>query len=170
MKRGRRPTSTTARERARVDDVGFTFVEVLVSIVLIGTVVIAMLAAVRATVIGTSVERDHSKAQQWLQSAVGVIEAFDFANCSTVLTGTDIEAAYQGAINDPVTGAKRPFGFPNATIDVSVPQIWDGTQFVDFSSQDVCYDQFLLRQQLVTVTVADPDGIIEFVEMVKRDR
>lgn len=155
---------------APAHDRGFTFVEVLVSIVLMGTVVIALLAAVRATVIGTSVERDHSKAQQWLQSAVGVIEAFDFANCNTVLTGTDIETAYQNAINDPVNGAKRPFGFPNATIDVGVPQIWDGTQYVDFSSQAVCYDQFLLRQQLVTVTVADPDGIIESVEMVKRDR
>ena len=168
VRRIRRPRGTDRHGCAR--DEGATFVELLVAIVLIGTTVVAMLTAVRATVIGTAVERDHSKAQQWLQSAVGVIEAYDFANCSSVLTGADIEAAYQAAIDDPANGAKRPFGFENAFIDVGVPDVWDGTEFVDFATQAVCYDQFLLRQQLVTVTVSDPDGIVESVEMVKRDR
>lgn len=152
-------------------DPGMSFIEVLVAIVLLGTVVVGVLTAVRATVIGTRIERDHSKAQQWLQSAVGVIEGYNFANCDTLtVSGAAVEAAYQAAIDNVTTGAKRPYGFTTATIDVKEPEVWNGTQFVAFSTQSTCYDQFLLRQQLVTIDVSHPNGILESVEMVKRDR
>jgi prepilin-type N-terminal cleavage/methylation domain-containing protein len=164
-----------AEENGRVTsprrDRGFTFVEILVSIVLLGTVVVGVLTAVRATIIGTTIERDHSKAQQWLQSAVGVIEAYNFANCDTLtISGAAVEAEYQAAIDNVTTGAKRPYGFTSATIDVKTPEVWDGTKFVAFATQTTCYDQFLLRQQLVTIEVSHPSGIVESVEMVKRDR
>lgn len=168
--------STKAEDRKEQDrsrsDRGMSFVEVLVAIVLLGTAVIATLTAVRASVIGTTIERDHSKAQQWLQSSVGVIEAYDFADCSTVtLSGAAIESAYQSAIDDPVSGAKTPYGFDDGQIDVAIPEVWDGTRYVDFGSQTQCLDDDLLRQQLVTIEVQSPDGrIIESVQMVKRDR
>jgi prepilin-type N-terminal cleavage/methylation domain-containing protein len=150
-------------------DRGMTFVEVLVTIVLLGTVSVAVLAGLRATVIGTRIERDHSKAQQWLQSAVGVIEAKNFAKCSTLnLTGTDVRDAYQTEVD---AKAARPYGF-NGAMTVFVPEVWDGATFVPFASQpSLCYDEFLLRQQLVTIEVRGPDNdIIEIVEMVKRDK
>jgi hypothetical protein len=152
-------------------DRGQSFIELLVAVVLLGTVVIAVLTAVRVTVIGTRIERDHSKAQQWLQSAVGVIEAQDFASCNpAIINGASVEAAYQAAIDNPVSGAKRPFGFNAATIDVKTPEVWNGTTFVAFDSQTVCYDQLRLRQQRVTIEVADPKGVRETVEMIKVDR
>jgi hypothetical protein len=152
-------------------DRGASYIELLVAIVLLGTVVVGVLAAVRATVIGTRVERDHSKAQQWLQSAVGVIEAQDFASCDPlVINGANVEAAYQAAIDDPVFGAKRPFGFTTATIDIKAPEVWNGTTFVAFDSQTVCYDQSRLRQQRVTIEVTQPNGVRESVEMIKVDR
>jgi hypothetical protein len=158
------------RDRPR-RDTGATFIELLVAIVLIGTVVIGVLTAVRATVIGTRVERDHSKAQQWLQSAVGVIEAQDFASCDpAVINGATVEAAYQAAVDHPTLGAKRPFGFAGAIIDVKTPEVWDGTKFVAFNSQSVCYDQLRLRQQRVLIEVTHPNGIVESVEMIKVDR
>ena len=65
------------------------------------------------------------KAQQWLQSGIGVIEAQDFASCDPlVINGANVEAAYQAAIDNPVSGAKRPFGFTGATIDVKTPEVW----------------------------------------------
>ena len=76
-------------------DRGASYIELLVAIVLLGTVVVGVLAAVRATVIGTRVERDHSKAQQWLQSAVGVIEAQDFASCDPLVINGANAAAYE---------------------------------------------------------------------------
>jgi hypothetical protein len=173
VKRVRRGTSTTARRRAR--DRGLTFVEVLVSIVLLGTTVIGVLAATRATVIGSRIERDHSKAQQWLQSAVGVIERTDFADCNAVGDGPTIRDAYQAAVDyDPATnpdGAKPPFGFESGRIEVSVPLVWDGEAYIPFDLQNRCFDDVLLRQQLITVTARNPDGeIIESVDLVKRDR
>ena len=152
-------------------DSGMSYVELLVAIVLLGTTVVGVLTAVRATVIGTRVERDHSKAQQWLQSAVGVIEAQDFASCDPlVINGASVEATYQDAIDHPVTGAKRPYGFTTATIDVRTPEVWNGTKFVAFDSQSVCYDQLRLRQQRVTIVVSQPNGVNESVEMIKVDR
>jgi hypothetical protein len=88
-----------------------------------------------------------------------------------VITGANVRDTYQLAIEDPVAGAKRPEGFTGATIDVMIPRVWDGTRFVDFNTQSVCYDEYLLRQQLVTIQVTSPDGrIIESVEVVKRDQ
>lgn len=152
-------------------DVGATFVEILISLVLLGTVLIATLTAMRTTIIATSIERDHSKAQQWLQSAIGIIEDVDFGDCSDVaLSGPQIEAAYQDAIDDPVTGAQQPYNFVGATIDVFEPDVWDGSQWVAFGDQSQCLDDELLRQQRVTVEVRSPDGnIIESVQLVKRD-
>jgi hypothetical protein len=160
----------------RCPDHGATFVELLVSIVLIGTAVVGSLAALRATIIATRLEQDHSKAQQWLQSAVGVIERENFADCNSVtLDAATIRQAYQDAIDhDPVTnpdGAKTPFGFEGGTITVSEPLVWDGAGFVPFGTQSQCYDDVLLRQQLITVTARNADGdIVESVDLVKRDR
>ena len=157
-------------------DAGVSFIEILVSIVLLGTAVVAALTAVRATVIGSAIEREHSQAQQWLQSAVGVIEGANFADCNLVsVDGPAIQATYQAAIDWDATtnpdGAKPPFGFESGSLTVSEPLVWDGTGFVDFSTQSQCYDDVLLRQQLVVVTARDPDGdIVESVEMIKRDR
>lgn len=165
-----------AARRSRAPDAGTTFVELLVSIVLIGTAMIGTMTALRATIIGTRIERDHSRAQQWLQSAVGVIESEDFADCDSVtLDGPAIKAEYEAAIEyDASTnpdGAKIPFGFEGGTIEVSEPLVWDGSGFVPFDTQSQCYDDVLLRQQLITVTVRSPDGsITESVDLIKRDR
>lgn len=167
--------SAHRRTSARADE-GVSFIELLVSIVLLGTAVVAALTAVRMTVIGSAIERDHSKAQQWLQSAVGVIEGENFADCNTVsVDGPAIRAAYQDAVDWDATtnpdGAKPPFGFEGGTLTVSEPLVWDGSGFVAFNTQTQCYDDVLLRQQLVTITARDSDGdIVETVEMIKRDR
>src|SRR5687767_10386953 len=80
-------------------DKGVSFIELLIAVVLLGTTIVALLTAVRATVIGTRIERDHSKAHQWLESAVGVIEAYKFAVCDDTnpANGAVVQAAYQGA-------------------------------------------------------------------------
>jgi hypothetical protein len=159
-----------------VNDSGVSLVEILVSIVLLGTVVIATLTAIRTSVIGTRIERDHSKAQQWLQSAVGIIEDVDFGDCSSVeRSGDYIRDAYQAEIDyDEVShpsGAKTPYGFADGQIIVYVPDVWDGNEWVAFADQSQCLDDELLRQQRVKIEVISPDGtIVETVEMVKRDQ
>ncbi len=48
--------------------------------------------------------------------------------------------------------------------------MWDGSTYVAFDTQSVCYDQSRLRQQLVSLLVTHPNGVQESVEMVKVDR
>jgi hypothetical protein len=165
------PINEPTAHRLSNRDAGTTFVELLVAIVLLGLVVVGVLAAVRTTVIGSATERDHSKAQQWLQSAVGVIEAQTFASCDPLaINGATVEATYQAAVDDPLTGAKQPYGFTGASMDVQTPEVWDGDSFVGFDTQSVCYDGVRLRQQRVRIVVSHPDGITEDVEMIKVDR
>src|SRR5690606_9875309 len=71
--KGRSVTTPTTHpptaHRPRRSDTGATFVEVLVAIVLLGTVVVGTLAGVRATLLSSAVDRDHANAHAWLQSA-----------------------------------------------------------------------------------------------------
>lgn len=173
---GRRRKGSDDAAAVHPRDRGASFIELLVSIVLLGLAVVATLTAMRATIIGTTLERDHSKAQQWLQSAVGVIEGVNFADCNTVaLDGPIIRQEYQDAVDYDATtnpdGAKPPFGFEGGTLTVAEPLVWDGTEFVGFLSQSQCYDDVLLRQQLIEITARNAEGqIVESVEMIKRDR
>lgn len=167
-----RDPDTRSRHRRGRADSGMSFIEVLVSIVLIGTTLIGVLAATRATIIGTKVERDHSRAQQWLQSAVGVLDGTDLESCITPADGSAILSSYQAAVADPVDGARRPPGWnSSATIEVLDLQVWNGNTFVPFDQQGAtCLDTVELRQQRITIRVTSPDGeIVEDIEVIKRD-
>ena len=155
-------------------DRGVSFVELLVAVVLLGTVVIGVLAALRTTIIATTVERDHSKTQQWLQSAVGVVQAAVFEDC-TATTTAEVPAAYNtirtSYENTIRASATRPEGFdPPAQISVLGIDVWNGTTYAPFTTQAECLDNNDLRQQLVSISASNPDGtIVETVEVVKRD-
>ena len=176
------PHRRSTREGNRSDDRGFSMVEMLIGIALLSTVVVAVISAVGVTVKATAYERDHAKAQQWLQAAVGVIEAVDFEGCDpAVINGANVKKAYQDAVNvaqvdtngdgeiNEDDGARRPWEYDGELV-VGDPRVWDGDKFVDFDSQSVCYDQSRLRQQLVPLKVTHPSGVSESVEMIKVDR
>lgn len=173
------PSSASPPSRS---DQGATLVEMLIAIVLIGGVVGAVLMATSATIIGGRIERDHAKAQQWLQAAIGVIEAIDFQSCDpNDIDGAKVRDIYQqalivgyadtngdGQVNG-ADGARRPWEYDGA-ITVDVPEVWNGDSFVPFDSQSTCYDQSRLRQQRVRIRVTHPSGIDETVELIKVDR
>jgi type II secretory pathway pseudopilin PulG len=163
-------------------DRGASLVEMLIAVALMGTVVAAVVSSVFVSVNATAFSRDHAKAQQWLQSAVGVIEAVQFSECNPALiNGKTVQKDYQDAVSvgkvdtngDGVInsddGAKRPWQY-QGTLTVMEPEVWDGGKFVPFDSQSVCYDQSRLRQQRVKLLVQHPDGVNESVEMIKVDR
>lgn len=167
---------------AQPRDRGVSLIEVIVGITLMTTVVVAVLSAVAVTVKATSYERDHAKAQQWLQSAIGVIEAIDFQSCNpTTINGTTVQLAYQDAVDvgrvdtngdgvvDGDDGARPPWQY-EGSLSVLPVRVWDGSGYVAFDSQSVCYDQSRLRQQLVKMVVTHPNGVEESVEMIKVDR
>jgi prepilin-type N-terminal cleavage/methylation domain-containing protein len=150
-------------------DRGMSFIEVLVAVVLLGTAVVGTLAAVRATVIGTRLERDHAKAHQWLQSASENVRGTVRWGCDTY-TETQIREHYQ---NEVVRlPANNPTDWPDERIEIVRPvKVWDGEQYLDpYTAPQNCYDNQGKFLQLVTIQVLSPDGdIIESVEVVKRD-
>jgi hypothetical protein len=180
----RRPSRTNRHpfDSRGSGDRGFSMVEMLIGISLLSGVVVAVISAVGVTVKATAYERDHAKAQQWLQAAIGVIEAVDFESCDPgVITGVNVQQAYQDAVTvgrvdtngddvvDGDDGARRPWEY-DGQLTVGVPEVWDGEQYVPFDTQTVCYDQSRLRQQLVPLVVTHPSGVRESVEMIKVDR
>jgi len=182
MTRQRPRTNCHELRRRRSGDRGFSMVEMLIGIALLSTVVVAVITAVGVTVKTTAYERDHAKAQQWLQAAIGVIEAVDFQSCDpAVINGANVQAAYQEAVTvgrvdtngdgeiNGDDGARRPWEY-DGELTVGVPEVWDGEQYVPFDVQTVCYDQSRLRQQLVSLEVTHPSGVREIVEMIKVDR
>lgn len=155
-------------------DRGMSFVEVLVAIVLLGTAVVATLTAMRATVIGTRLERDHSRAQQWLESAVGALQATDRLDCDVILAGyTSGEASVRGEYQEQIRLlVQNPPGWADSQITVVQPvKVWDGTRYwdpYDLSAPANCFDDDGYELQLVTMQVTSPDGdIIESVQVVK---
>lgn len=166
-------------------DTGLSFVEILVTIVLLGIVGVAALAALRMTVIGTRIERDHSRAYQWLQSADGVLQEADRVGCgfnpvadAPYTSGEEkVRLEYEELIRSKVA---NPPGWADHQITVVRPvKTWDGSRYwdpYDPAAPDTnpvdpaaCFDGAGRLLQLVTLQVISPDGeIIETMQVVKR--
>lgn len=162
----------TKRAR-RSPDSGVSLVEILVAVVLLGTAGLGTLTALRGALIGTAIERDHARAYQWLQSAVGVLKVSERVGCDlgpgdTYATGEEkVRLTYQQRIRD---GVVNPTGWADYQLTVVRPvEVWDGTRYWDPSlAPQPCYDSGGFKLQLVTIQVSSPDGkIIEDIQIVK---
>ena len=146
-------------------DRGQSFVEVLVAVVLLGTVVVGILTATRATVIGSRLERDHAKAHQWLQSAAENVQLVDRIGCDLPNTEASIRSSYQSTIR---SASDNPAGWADDRIEIVAPiKFWDGE---DYLAPPSCFDDQGKFLQLIEIQVKSADGeIIEQVQVVKRD-
>ncbi|MFZ8996862.1 MAG: type IV pilus modification PilV family protein [Ilumatobacteraceae bacterium] len=143
-------------------DRGDTLIEVMITIVLLGTVVAATLTALSAAVSGTRVERDRSVAQLWLQSASEFLRESAVQDCNDPgQTEATIRAAYEGAVRE---GVVPPDGWDVTQLRVVEPVLfWDPA----FRFQSECYDDFGFELQLVEIEVTAPAGDLrERVEVV----
>jgi Tfp pilus assembly protein PilV len=141
------------RQPAR--DRGVSFVEVLVAIVLLGTVVVAVLAGVRATIIASTVDRDHTTATAWLQSASDVLYGVTRSECSSLPDVIDsYEAVVQATPNSESWDPSR--------IQITDVKFWDGNAF-----QTSCNAQ-TKTLQLISLRVVDLDGsVLESIDVIK---
>ena len=150
-------------------DDGFSFIELLVAIVLLGTIVVATLAGLRATIVASTVDDNHSKTYAWLQAASDAVAVTDYKSCS-LFTNAEIATAYQSAAN----GATRPDGWSTtgALLVTSVqylsraatagsPEVWGSTCAAGNAASPV-------YPQLVTLNVISPDGkLTRSIEVIK---
>lgn len=147
-------------------DTGMSLIEVLVALVLLGTVVIATLTALRVSIDGSAVERDHARAHQWLQSATGVLQAGQRASCAS--NEATMRSHYQDLLRD---NTPTPVGWGDWQIAVVHPiRVWDGSRYwdpTDSATPATCFEP-LYQLQLINIRVVSPDGrIIETREVVK---
>jgi hypothetical protein len=157
-------------DAAPARDSGVSLIEILVAVVLIGTAVLAVIGAVLVSITGSKLERDHARAHQWLQSAVGVLQESPRLSCET-MTEEQIRLAYQTVIrSNPII---NPPGWGDSQLDVVAPvKVWNGDNYIDprttAPTPNLCFDAQGFRLQLITIQVQSPDGdIIETVEVVK---
>lgn len=168
---GHPPSTDDAAAPGR--DGGFSLVEMLVSIVLLGLTVTAVLATMRVTVRASVVDQDHAIAFEWLQSASDQIYQDPRVPC------TSGQANAISAYTASAQSVARPpaWDATSAAITVTnVEYLGRTTPSADFEwSPTFCFEGGVylnspLYTQRVTLEVTSPRGdVIETLEMVKSE-
>ena len=143
-------------------DRGASLIEILISVVLLGLAVTAMLSTLEITIHASTTERDHANAHAWMQTASDVLYRLERKECGTngAIADEDlVRTFYQDKIREL---ADNPEEWPYDKIEVIEPVLfWDGEVY-----QDVCYYETGL--QLITIRVRNlNDEIVETVQVVK---
>ncbi|HZQ27733.1 MAG TPA: prepilin-type N-terminal cleavage/methylation domain-containing protein [Acidimicrobiales bacterium] len=145
-------------------DEGFTLIEVLVAVALMGITVTAILGGMGIGLVVSSVHRSQANANTVVVSAVEKVKSSGTAYqpCATSTNAVYLAAA---------RSAPLPSGWV-ANSAITIPaggvQYWDGASF---SPSHVCNDALagFFKIQLVTVQVTSPDGkAVESLSFVKR--
>jgi type II secretory pathway pseudopilin PulG len=150
-------------------DAGVSLVEILVSIVLIGMVVVAALLSLQTTIAGSGIDRDHANAFAWLQSASDAIYRAPHSSCT--LTPTGVASAYEAVARDEGQVPKPVIwqGNDDATIDVhTVEFLWRTSFDAPYVwSTAGCLESEGQYTQRITIEVTTPDGLVKTLQMVK---
>lgn len=158
----RRRSGTDAPVRRSSRDRGTTFVEVLVSIVLLGTVVGSTLTALRTTIISSERDETQAKAHAALLAAEDALHRAAYEVCGSPAMD-DIVGDYSTAVGL----ATLPAGW---TAAVTYVRMWgrDPVSAVEMW-RDTCTSG-ANSAQLVTVIVRSPSGEVgKTIQVVKRD-
>lgn len=164
-------------------DRGVSFIELLVSIVLLGTIVVAVLVALQASTTASTTDAEHARAFIYLHEASDAVFLTPRMSC---LAGT--EAQLIDYYDDAFAGLTAPQGwaavtpvitkieFLNAsdtsgtTIYTWGPSCFEGLVDTDGDgSDDQDFTETPLNSQKITISVTSPDGdLTKTVETVKR--
>lgn len=155
-------------------DAGFSLVEILVTIVLMGTTMVAVLLSLQTTIKATVVDRDHATSFAWLQAASDEIYRVPRIPCT----------AGQAAAITAYDAAAKSVDRPPAWVDKSTAKIqvttveylgkvnpdavfeWDAA----FCFEGVGFESSKLYTQRVTIQVTSPDdGLVKTLQMVKSE-
>ena len=150
---------TTSRHPS---DRGDTFLEILIAIALLGTIVAATLTGLGVTVSGTALERDRATAQMWLQSSIEALKVAPAQDCNDDgQTEATLRAAHENSVR---TAVPPPPGWETAQLRIVPPVLyWDPS----LRFQDQCFDDYGYELQLIELEVVSPNGdIIERVHAV----
>lgn len=132
--------------------------------VITGTLVVATLSLLTGTIGASAIDRDHSNAHAWLQTASDMLYAREPVHCDEA-SRTAIIAAYQATIQE----TENPEHWPQGGIRVIDLRFWHYARnpATNGVAEGWVTDQCTTKLQRVTLQVTDPTGdIIEQVEVV----
>lgn len=137
---------------------GFSYVEVLVAIVLVGVTVIAALVGLRATVLAGRVGSERSQLLLWVQEGSQAVHRTSYVPCSPAGTMSSAQAdairsTYQAAID----AVPPPDGLGGGTLVVGEPQYLsiDPVLFTERWEPLRCDPSFEVTLMRLTATSAD---------------
>lgn len=166
------PNSSRTRVTAHDDD-GFSLIEIVVTIALMGISVVAVLAGMQTTVRSSVTDRDHATAFSWLQAASDEIYRAPRVPCTSGQAAaiTQYDTAAQNATEPPVWSST------GATIGViDVEYLGKTAVDADFEWSDAfCFEgagyiDSPLYTQRVTIQVIGPNGsLTKTMQMVKSE-
>jgi hypothetical protein len=168
-----RPESVGSRS-----DAGVSLIEVIIAVVLMGTVVVGTMSLLTTTIGATSTNRDHSNAHAWLQTASDMLYAREPENCEAeddlgnAFTPAQIDAQRAGIIalyQATVESTENPEDWPDGNIEVIDLLFWHYGRDASTNGVDEGWyaDRCTTRLQLIKLRVRNPSGnIIEEVEVI----
>lgn len=148
-------------------DSGFTLVEVVLAVVILGVAVVALLGGLFASVFGSNLHRSQADLDAALVTAEEAIKAAPYEPCTNAVTGTPYTqpppSVYKRvAVGNGTTYAQYPLlGAPTPgqgyfTITVTY---WNGGAFVPVSPSTGCLGAVPpTDNELVQITGVSPDG------------
>jgi type II secretory pathway pseudopilin PulG len=181
----RRSNVRVRRTAGSPRDRGATFIEVLVSIVLLGTVVLALLTALQASTVASTTDAEHARAHALLQEASDAV----FSSTRMTCVGNTVSALIDHYDNSFV-GLTAPQGWESVTPVITKIEFLnasDSTGETVYSWGALCFEgpvdadgsgtvdddedftDLPLKSQKITIVVTSPKGsFTKLVETVKR--
>ena len=167
----RSPVRATQRRAAANRDGGFSLIEVLISIALIGLVIGATLTTLQVTIRASGADRDHSNAHAWLQTAADVLYARPLEPCTPAGSDATNKAAIISTYESTLQQTENPEGWPDANIEIVDLQFWHinidpVTKFTEEGWGLLC-DTSDTNLQRIGIRVRSEGGeIVEEVEVI----
>ena len=152
-------------------DGGFSMIEVLISIVLMGLVITATMSLLRVTVMASSTDRDHSNAHAWLQTGADVLYARELRPCEPAGATAINKAVIIESYEETLQQTDNPEEWPDGNIKIYDLQFWHinmdpVTKFTEEGWGDLC-DSLDTNLQRIGIEVRSETGeIVERVEVI----
>jgi hypothetical protein len=158
----------------RRSDEGVTLIEILIGIVLLGTVVSATLTGLITVITAGTVHRDHANAHAWLQTGADMLYARELYDCDPAIDATTEISNTIAAYEATVQQTDNPEGWSAGNIQVTGVKWWridiDPASGVGTEGWGEICDSADTNLQRVSLQVTSQNGrIVEQVEVIISD-
>ena len=146
-------------------------IEVLIAIVLIGTVMGATLSLLRVTILASGTDRDHSNAHAWLQTAADVLYARPLEPCAPAGAAATNKAAIIATYEATLQQTENPEDWPDGNIEIYDLQFWHinmdpVTKFTEEGWGDLCDASDTNLQRIAIQVRSESNEVVERVEVI----